>query len=362
MNASPPSGGTPHARDGALPVTLIVRHPVPGWHSIETVVATVVDNLPSDIAPTVHVLPRRSVGALGRVANLADVVRLRRRPGVFHVTGDVHYVALGLPRRRTVLTIHDLGTLGGPPRWRRAIIALLWFHLPVRWAGRVTVISAATRAALIELIPSSADRVELVTNPLPTDVVARPAPLGRSRPDVRPVVLAVGATPNKNLRRLVEAVVPLDVRLVIVGAVPDEIRVLLRPADGRDGAGLETHVDLAREDLLKLYARADVVALVSTSEGFGIPVIEAQAVGVPVVASRIPPLVEVAGDGVRFVDPSNVSDIRRGVADVLGDAALRATLVQAGGRNAARFDAKRIAEGYAAVYRAVAASAAARFR
>jgi glycosyltransferase involved in cell wall biosynthesis len=357
VNTASPSAA-PHSPGEALPVTLILRHPVPGWHSIETVFATVVDHLPDDIDATVRVVPRRSVGVGGRIANVVDALRLRRRPGVFHVTGDVHYVALGLPRRRTVLTVHDLGTLGGSSRWRRRIIALVWFHLPVRWVARVTVISAATRSALLALIPSCAGRVDLVTNPLPPDVRPRAA----APPQARPVVLAIGATPNKNLHRLAAAIAPLDVRLIVVGAVPDDVRDLLPPADDRGGAGLEWHVDLSRSDLLELYARADVVTLVSTSEGFGIPVIEAQAAGVPVVASRIPPLLEIAGDAVRFVDPTDVADIRRGVTDVLADAALRAQLVQVGHANARRFDATRIAQDYAAVYRAVAASAATRSR
>jgi glycosyltransferase involved in cell wall biosynthesis len=358
--ASP--SAAPHSPGEPIPVTLILRRPVPGWHSIETVFATVVDHLPDDIDVTVHVAPRRSVGVVGRIVNVVDALRLRRRPGVFHVTGDVHYVALGLPRRRTVLTVHDLGTLGGSSRWRRSIIAFVWFHLPVRWVARVTVISAATRSALLALIPSCAGRVDLVTNPLPPDVRPRAASPAPAHPQARPVVLAIGATPNKNLHRLAEAIAPLDVRLIVVGAVPDDVRELLPPAHDQGGPGLEWHVDLSRSDLLELYARADVVTLVSTSEGFGIPVIEAQAAGVPVVASRIPPLIEIAGDAVRFVDPTDVADIRRGVTDVLADAALRAQLVQAGHANARRFDATRIAQDYAAVYRAVAASAAARSR
>jgi glycosyltransferase involved in cell wall biosynthesis len=336
--------------DGPLPVTLVLRHPVPGWYSIETVVATVAAHLPDDVAPTVHVVPRRSVGLTGRIANVRDVWRLRRRPGVFHVTGDVHYLALALPRRRTALTVHDLGTLAGGGRLRRAVIALLWFHLPVRWAARTTVVSAATRDALVALIPSAADRVEVVTNPLPTDL--------RRRPDrgvaSRPVVLAVGVTPNKNLARLAAAVAPLDVDLVVVGAVPDEVRHVLVPGGDGVRATLTVLVDLPRRELLARYAGADVVALVSTSEGFGLPVIEAQAIGVPVLASRIAALVEASGGAARFVDPTDVADIRDGVVELLAEEALRAELVRAGAANAARFEATGIAARYAATYRAVA--------
>jgi glycosyltransferase involved in cell wall biosynthesis len=346
------------AQEGApspspLPVTLVMRHPVAGWHSIETVFSTVSDHLPPDIRARLHVAPRRSAGIAARIVNLVDLIRLRRLPGVFHITGDVHYLALALPRRRTVLTIHDLGTLKGSSRLRRSVIALLWFHLPVRLVSRVTVISAATRDELIELIPTCADRVELIPNPLPADLHPR-----RSvPPDGRPTVLVVGTTPNKNLPRVIEAVAPLDVRLVIVGVVPDAAVGPLSRAGNSGGAVLETHVDLARDELVALYARADVVVLASTSEGFGLPVIESQAMGVPVVASRIPALVEVAGDAARLVDPTDVADIRGGITDVLEDARLRERLVAAGLSNVRRFEAARIAESYADVYRSIATAA-----
>jgi len=338
-----------------LPVTLILRHPVPGWHSIETVFATIADHLPDDIDVAVHVVPRRSVGIVGRLVNLLDVARLRRRPGVFHITGDVHYLALALPRRRTVLTIHDLGTLSGPSRSRRAVIALLWFHWPLRRVAKVTAISAATMDGLLALVPSCADRLTLVTNPLPHD--RRPRRSSAPRPV--PVVLAIGATPNKNLERLAAAVAPLDVRLVVVGAPSDAVRALLPVADADGGRGLETCLDIPRDELLARYADADVVALVSTSEGFGLPVIEAQAAGVPVVASRIAPLLEVAADAARFVDPTDVVDIRRGITEVLEDPALRGRLIAEGRANVERFDPTRIALGYAALYRELGAAEAA---
>ncbi len=348
-----PAGG-PRPDGGPLPVTLVMRRPVPGWFSIETVFATVVDHLPADVVATVHVLPCRSTGLIARVRNIIDVVQLRRRPGVLHVTGDVHYVALALPGSRTVLTVHDTGTADVGSPLRRRLISLLWFRLPVRRAARTTTVSAATRASLLRLVPARADRVVVVPNPLPPDLAPTPR---RDRTD-RPVVLAIGATPNKNLARLFAAIAPLDVDLLVVGHVdPADVR-LLDAGDPSVRARLSVHRDLPREDLRSLYARADVLAMVSTSEGFGLPVIEAQAVGVPVVASAIPALREVAGAAARFVDPTDVAAIRTAVLEVLEDAALRDRLVRDGHENAGRFAADAVAAAYAAIYRDVARATA----
>jgi glycosyltransferase involved in cell wall biosynthesis len=330
-----------------LPVTFLLRHPIPGWHSIETVFATVDAHLSDDVEAVTHVSPRPSTGFRARLLNLRDALGLRRRPGVLHVTGDVHYLALVLPGRRTVLTVHDLGTLASGGRLRRALIALLWFHLPVRHVAHVTTVSEATRDALVELIPSCADKITVVPNPLPADLHPRKA----RAPATRPVVLAVGSTPNKNLHRLVEAVGPLPVHLVVIGTVSEELRTVLLDAGV---ATIESHADLAREDLVAHYVGADVLAFVSTSEGFGLPVIEAQAIGLPVVASRIAAIAEASGGAVRFVGPTDVDDIRAGIDEVLSDAALRDRLIGAGHDNVRRFDAGAIAARYSDVWRAVA--------
>jgi glycosyltransferase involved in cell wall biosynthesis len=165
-------------------------------------------------------------------------------------------------------------------------------------------------------------------------------------------VLAVGSTPNKNLRRLVEAVGPLPVHLVVIG---DGVRgtpngpdwtLVARPSSRTSTSHARTSSSSTRG--------ADVLAFVSTSEGFGLPVIEAQSIGLPVVASRIAAVVEASGGAVRFVGPTDVDDIRAGIEAVLSDAALRDRLISAGHDNVQRFDAGAIAARYSDVWRAVA--------
>jgi hypothetical protein len=79
------------------------RQPLPGRHSIERVFREVRAAMPSDIAVTTHVLPFESRGFANRVRNM--VFAWRRRARINHIVGDVHYLALLLPRRSTILTI-----------------------------------------------------------------------------------------------------------------------------------------------------------------------------------------------------------------------------------------------------------------
>jgi glycosyltransferase involved in cell wall biosynthesis len=103
-----------------------------------------------------------------------------------------------------------------------------------------------------------------------------------------------------------------------------------------------------------------MVLFASTYEGFGLPIIEAQATGRPVVTSRVTAMPEVAGDGACLVDPYDVASIRSGVLRVLGDRGYRDSLVHRGFENVRRFEPGRIAAQYARLYEEVALHAASR--
>jgi glycosyltransferase involved in cell wall biosynthesis len=101
---------------------------------------------------------------------------------------------------------------------------------------------------------------------------------------------------------------------------------------------------------VELYQQAKVLAFPSADETFGLPMLEAQACGTPVVAGDIPALREVGGDGAVFVPPGLVSALAEGLADVLSITELRQRLRADGQRNVGRFSWSRTASGTANVY------------
>jgi alpha-1,3-rhamnosyl/mannosyltransferase len=126
--------------------------------------------------------------------------------------------------------------------------------------------------------------------------------------------------------------------------------------------GWLVHLERASEaELTALYRRAAVVALPSWYEGFGLPALEAAALGAPVVASDLPVLREVLGDAALFVPPDRPELWARRLEEVLGDEGLRAELGRRGRERAAAFDWSRTAEATAAAFAdAAAASPASR--
>jgi glycosyltransferase involved in cell wall biosynthesis len=315
----------------------------PGVFSMERQFDDVRAALPPEIAVTLRTNRYLSRGVFGR---LADSVAARRHDGeINHVLGDVHYLAWFLPRHRTVLTVHDCVSLERMRGVRRGLFWLLWYWWPLQNAEYVTVVSDYTRESLLKWVRYPSARVRVISPPVSPEFKRTPAPPRGER--LR--LLQIGTTSNKNLPRVIDAIRGLPVTLVIVGRLDDSLRSRLRTLD----VAYENYVDLDREELLRQYQQADALIFASTYEGFGMPIIEAQAVGRPVVTSNICSMPQACGQAACLVDPFDVSDIRRGIRRVIDDVEYCNELVRQGYVNAAAYTPERIAGQYAALYREI---------
>lgn len=316
-------------------VRLFLRRPLPGQHSMERLFEALEPLL--EVEP--RTMPRGSQGIANRLANLAYVRHEAAEAN--HIAGDVHYIALALPKRGCVLTIHDLGSLHRLKGIRRAVLKALWYDLPVRRAAVVTTVSDAIRRELEEAIPAARGKTRTVANPLMPGFVADPHPF--SEGTVR--VLMVGAARNKNLPRQLEALEGLDVRVVLIGEpLPETAAALARVPH-------ETKSGLTGAQMVEEYRRCDLLLFASLYEGYGMPIVEAQATGRPVVTSDRGSMQEVAGGAAILVDPESVESIRSGVRRVIEDRAERVRLIEAGYANAGKMSLARVAELYRDAYR-----------
>src|ERR1700722_1243369 len=242
-----------------------------------------------------------------------------------------------------VTVFHDLQHQRHPEYFR-------WFDLPfwnfLLWAAahrsrRLIAVSEATAADLKRYYGVPASRIRVVLHGVGEEFFA----LDRTRTEA--FILCVSTLhPHKNLERLIRAYArrKREWRLVIAGMrgfFAHELDALIAELKLEDSVQLTGWIP--REELLVLYARARAFIYPSTFEGFGMPVLEAMAAGIPVACSNIPPLVEGAGETAVFFNPLDEQAISESLDRIADDADLRAKLEQAGPERARTFTWERAA-------------------
>ncbi len=323
------------------------RRPLAHFFSLERAFATVRNHFPAEVECRVAISRFPSSGFFKRIYNIVEA--WTRQGEVNHVTGDVHFLDLFMRKRRTLLTVLDCVMLTRLRGWRWWVMWFFWYWLPVRRAALISVISAATRDDLLRQVRCDPAKVRVVPVPVAEGLGARPKAFATESP----LILQVGTTENKNLERVAAALESLPCRLRIVGPLSEAQQAALR----RHGIDFSSATGLNDEELAAEYEHCDLVIFASTFEGFGLPIIEAQTVGRPVVTSNFGPMDDVAGDGACLVDPFAPSSIRTGVQKVIADESYRRELVRRGYENAQRFQPAAVAAQYVELYKELLAKA-----
>ena len=327
-----------------MTVTYIIRSPGTG-HSIEELFDSIRNELDRQSGFTSKVvwMPHISRSVRRMWQNLLFLAG-RPWPGSIHITGDVHYAVLALPASQTMLTIHDciiLETNRSRPL-RYVFFWLLWYYLPMRRAAIVTTVSEKTRQELLQRVGNIAQKVVVVPNGYDPIFVAQPRVFSYKHP----ILLQIGTASHKNLARLIEAIDGLTCMLVIVGLLTEEAIADLK----KWSITYRNYVNLSQENMVQLYANCDIVTFVSTYEGFGMPILEANAIGRVVITSDCSPMREVAAGAAHLVDPTNVAAIRQGILQLIHNDVYRQNLIDAGYQNAQRHSMANVAGQYARLY------------
>jgi glycosyltransferase involved in cell wall biosynthesis len=310
-------------------------------YSVEQIFNDLAKRFSSNYQVTQRILPYVSSGLFKRVANVISAGM--NQGAVNHVTGDINYVALLLKRSKTISTILDLGILHRTEGLKRRILLAVWFKWPVYRSKWVTVISEATKRDLLKNVTCDPEKIKVIYVPI-SKLFKRVDKVFHKK---CPTILQIGGAPNKNLKRLIQAVAGISCKLLIIGKISEENLHLLESSK----IDYLNKVGIPFDEVIEAYISCDLLFFASTFEGFGMPILEAQAVGRAVITSNILSMPEVGGDASAYADPLNVGEIKSAIIKLIDEDEYRENLIERGFENTKRFDSDLIALQYEALYK-----------
>lgn len=296
---------------------------------------------------------------------------LRKRLDLFHAT---HYVLPYLVPCKTVVSIHDIIHMLYPeflPNRFAHLYASTMIRHSLSRGDRIIASSQTTKSDLLETFHVADGKIEVVHLGVPQRFRAR---VGVEVADevlerlgiTKPYVLFVGnPKPHKNLTRVVRAfarareIQNFDADLVCVGDNGEKAPRIRRQAEGLGiGDRLKLAGRVSNEDLPAIYQHASLFVYPTLYEGFGFPVVEAMASGVPVVTSNKSALKEVAEGYADLVNPLDVDEMARTIAHCMTNPEHREALIRLGHRRAEEFRWQRTARKTLAIYLSVLGASA----
>lgn len=290
---------------------------------------------------------------------------LQRWCGDFDVYHGLHHLMPPTAGRPRVLTVHDLRRYRFPQLYPRAKLGP--FERAVAAAERILAISHSTKADLMEFLGVEPEHIDVVHSATPEGFA--PASSGQRARTLEGLSARFGRAitgyavcvssrdRRKNLQSAIRAFAQARAELskgsclVVVGERPEGVDLEeILAANAAAGDVLFTGT-LGQDDYAAVLAGGDVFLCLSLYEGFGLPVLEAMACGVPAIASNTSSLPEVTGRAGILVGPTDTDEIAHAVVSLSADPARRQELVQAGLHRAGQFTWARTAAQTMACYK-----------
>ncbi|WP_375559139.1 glycosyltransferase family 4 protein [Bernardetia sp. OM2101] len=328
-----------------------------GNFSIESYFEDIRSYLPSissKIEPIVYQSPFFSDGILPRIKNIRDAKRQTQKlkSDINHITGDVHFLTMGLNPKKTVLTIHDCAFLEQnsdsiKDKLKKKFLKTFWLDIPVKQSRFVTAVSEATKNEIVKHTNCNPDKIIVIPTTIsPKFAEASQDYIPKKFNSEKPTILQLGAAFNKNLERLFESLEGINCQLHIIAPLSEYHFKLLK----KFKIDYKHKDKVSFEELILAYKNCDLVSFVSTIEGFGMPIIEAQTLQKPVVTSNISSMPWVAGKNACLVNPYSVQEIKEGILKIMNEENYRNELIKYGQKNIKRFNPKTVARQYLELY------------
>lgn len=319
-----------------------------GAVSIELSFRPLIDALAKDNNVKEYHVPFDGSNPIKMFRNIRFIRKHSTKKGINHITGDIHYGILGLIGRKSVLTIHDDYAVRVAKRgfFDKLFKWVFWLWLPTKIASSAVCITEATKNKLQKLyIKNNLDVVtQHVVSPL---LCYKKKPFNKECPRI----LQFGTAKSKNMYSTIRALSGIPCTLVVMKNKMTGSQIAFAQSMG---VKFENKYGLDFEDVVNEYDNCDIVAFPSLFEGFGMPIIEGQASGKPVITTNNEPMNWVAGEGALLLDdPLDINEFSKAFLKIINDDEYRNGLISKGLSNVKRFSIENAEKKYLQLYKKV---------
>lgn len=314
-------------------IVFIYRSRAKNGHSIENVFKTIESGLSLENYEVITYFLEKSLPIA--------IYELRKIDAdYYHITGDIYFLAIFLPKSKTTLTLHDIGFYKNHKKtFKIKLKGLLWLVLPLNYVKNFSVISDLVKQDVINYFNISSKKISIIPNPLTLS-------LSNSKKEInleKIKILQIGTGEHKNLIGLIEAVkLKKNLHIEIIGNPSIDLINLMNVND----ISYTIYKNISNKKVTEIYSNIDIVYFASFSEGFGLPILEGQASGKIVITSNLSPMKEVAGDGAILVDPHNFEEINEAIESTIHNVELREKVIKQGFNNLKRYELNSIVSQY----------------
>jgi|31_taG_2_1085359.scaffolds.fasta_scaffold00363_14 glycosyltransferase involved in cell wall biosynthesis len=320
-----------------MKVKLIYRFPLARNFSIENVFNTLIPFFKIRIEK----YTLKSLYDFSVFKNLKD-----NSTDIYHITGSCNYVALALPKGKTVLTIHDIGhyerSLSQP---KKSIYKLFNYTLPLKRVGMVTVVSEFTREKVLSNFKIKPEKVVVIPNPIQPHF----KPSKKAFNVDKPTILQIGSGKQKNIENLIEAVKGLSIKLLLIRGENKSLEERLNA----ENIEYEWLSHISHQGVYEAYCQCDMLYFASDYEGFGLPIIEAMAVGRSIITSNFAPMSNLGKDVAWLVNPKNPLETKTAILDIIANESLRNQRIEKGLEQVKQYYPEGVAQAYETVYKSL---------
>jgi|688.fasta_scaffold03718_7 glycosyltransferase involved in cell wall biosynthesis len=250
-----------------------------------------------------------------------------------HICGDVNFLSI-LLKKKTILTIADNYSLIRLNGIKKILYLIFWLQIPLSKCSKIIAISQKTKNEISKYFPQFKKKISVI------DVcIQKIFKKNKKKNDRVTKVLIIGTGFNKNFYNSLLALYKINCEVLIIGILDNQKKLFLNKFNIK----YKNYFNLTDFEVYKVYCQSDIVLFASLYEGFGMPILEAQATGRPVITSNIQPFLHTGGkEGALYVNPHSVSSIRSAVKKIISNNKFRKKLTNYGFKNTERFKVRCI--------------------